>query len=75
MIHSALDGNWPRARELHNKLLPLMEINFIESSPIPVKTALAMMQLIDENFRLPLVPLSTKNRPLLQKVLADLDLI
>jgi len=75
MIHSALDGNWQQALELHNKLLPLMEINFIESSPIPVKTALAMMKLIDENFRLPLVPLSTKNRPLLQKVLADLDLI
>jgi 4-hydroxy-tetrahydrodipicolinate synthase len=75
MIHNALDDNWSRALELHNKLLPLMEINFIESSPIPVKTALAMMKLIDENFRLPLVPLSSKNRPMLQKVLADLDLI
>jgi 4-hydroxy-tetrahydrodipicolinate synthase len=75
MIHNALDDNWSRALELHNKLLPLMEINFIESSPIPVKTALAMMKLIDENFRLPLVPLSSKNRPLLQKVLVELGLV
>src|SRR5204863_4865927 len=56
MIDAALSGNWSEARELHYRLLPLMEINFIESSPGPVKAALAMMGLIEETFRLPLGP-------------------
>jgi len=43
-----------KALELHNTLLPLMNINFIESNPIPVKTALAMMGMIEESFRLPM---------------------
>jgi len=46
-----LRGRWDEARELHYRLLPLMEVNFIESSPGPVKAALAMMGLIEENFR------------------------
>jgi 4-hydroxy-tetrahydrodipicolinate synthase len=75
MIHSALDGNWQKAREMHTKLLPLMEINFIETNPIPVKTALAMMGLIEDNFRLPLVKMAEQNRVRLQSVLAELHLL
>jgi 4-hydroxy-tetrahydrodipicolinate synthase len=75
MVDRALDGNWDEARELHYRLLALMEVNFIESSPGPVKAALAMMNLIGENFRLPLVPIQEKSRARLREVLAELGLV
>src|SRR5437762_416949 len=60
-IDAALEGNLAKARELHYKLLPLMNVNFIESNPIPVKAALAMMGLIEENYRLPLLRITPAN--------------
>lgn len=75
MIHLALEGNFSEARSLHYKLLDLMNINFIESNPIPVKTALSMMGIIEESFRLPLVAMEDKNRPALEKVLKELGLV
>lgn len=75
LCQAALDGNWERARELHFKLLDLMNINFIESNPIPVKTALSMMGKIEESFRLPLVPIEGKNRSMVEKCLKGLGLI
>jgi 4-hydroxy-tetrahydrodipicolinate synthase len=75
LVRACLMGNWAKARELHNKLLPLMNANFIESSPIPVKAALAMMGMIEEAYRLPLVPISQKNREKLRSILADLKLV
>lgn len=71
----ALSGKWNEARELHFRLLPLMEVNFIESNPGPVKAALAMLGVIEENYRLPLVPLQEKSRARVQEVLADLGLL
>src|SRR6266850_5087731 len=75
LVELALEGKWDEARALHYRLLPLMETNFIESSPGPVKAALAMMGLIEENFRLPLVPIQPKSRARLQEVLSDLGLL
>jgi len=75
MIWHALEGNWEQARELHYRLLPLMEANFIESNPIPVKTGLAMMGRIKERFRLPLVEMSPGNRSKLQAVMQELGLV
>ena len=75
LCQSALAGNWKKAQELHLRLLPLMDINFIESNPIPVKTALSMMGLIEESFRLPLVPMESQNKPKLKKCLQTLGLI
>lgn len=75
MVNLALDGDWDAARELHYKLLPLMDANFIESSPGPVKAALALMNLIEENFRLPLVPVEEKTRERLREVLTPLGLL
>lgn len=75
MIHLAMDGDWSSARAIHNQLLPLMEINFIESNPIPVKTAMAMMGLIEENFRLPLCSMSPVNRIKLETLLHDIGII
>src|SRR6266581_325440 len=62
LIDASLEGNHARARELHYKLLPLMNANFIESNPIPVKAALAAMGMIEEMYRLPLVKISESNR-------------
>jgi 4-hydroxy-tetrahydrodipicolinate synthase len=75
MINFALEGNWEAARFLHYRLLPLMETNFIESSPGPVKAALAMMGMIEENFRLPLVPVQEKSRIRIREVLLELGLL
>ena len=75
MTELALAGNWTEARALHYRLLPLMEINFIESSPGPVKAAMAMMGLLEENFRLPLVPIQEKSRAQVRAVLAELGVM
>ena len=75
MVDLALAGKWDEARELHYRLLPLMETNFIESSPGPVKAGLAMMNLIDENYRLPLVRIQQSSRARLRDVMAELGLL
>src|SRR5213082_565891 len=75
MANLALEGKWTAARELHYRLLPLMEVNFIESSPGPVKGAMAMMGLLEENFRLPLVPITEKSRARIREVIAELGLL
>jgi 4-hydroxy-tetrahydrodipicolinate synthase len=75
MVELALSGEWAQARALHYRLLPLMEVNFIESSPGPVKAALAMMNLLEEQFRLPLVPVSEKSRERVREVLMELGLL
>jgi 4-hydroxy-tetrahydrodipicolinate synthase len=72
---ACLDGRWDEARVLNRRLYPLMKINFVESSPIPVKAALAMMGKIQEVYRLPLVPISDAGRKKLKAVLSDLALI
>jgi len=75
MVDLALAGQWAEARELHYRLLPLMEVNFVESSPGPVKAALAMMGLIEEHYRLPLVPIQDTSRARLREVLSELGLL
>jgi 4-hydroxy-tetrahydrodipicolinate synthase len=74
MTELALEGNWSEARAVHYRILPLMEINFIESSPGPVKAVMAMMGLLEENFRLPLVPIQEQSRTRIREVLAELGL-
>ena len=71
----ALAGQWDEARALHYKLLPLMEGNFIESSPGPVKAGLALMGLIEENLRLPLVPVQEKTRARMREILSEIGLL
>jgi len=75
MVTLALAGEWAEAQKLHYRLLPLMEANFIESSPGPVKAALSMMNLIEENLRLPLVPVGEKTRARLREVLGEIGLL
>ncbi len=71
MTDLALAGDWTAARALHYKLLPLMEGNFIESNPGPVKAALAIMGLLEEQFRLPLVPVQESTRARLKEILGQ----
>jgi len=75
MVEAALGGEWMKARELHYRLLPLMEINFIESSPGPVKAAMRMMNLLEENFRLPLVPITNESCAKIRACLMELGLL
>jgi 4-hydroxy-tetrahydrodipicolinate synthase len=75
MVDTALEGNWNRARALHYVLLPLMDVNFIESSPGPVKAAMALMGLLEENLRLPLVPVTEKTRERVREVISELGLL
>ena len=75
LVRLLLDGKYDEARKLNSRLLPLMLVNFIETSPIPVKAALAMMGMIEEVYRLPLVPLKAENRAKLEKVLAAQGLL
>jgi 4-hydroxy-tetrahydrodipicolinate synthase len=75
MTRAALSDDWSTARSIHRKYLPLMQANFIESSPLPVKAALAMMGRIEENYRLPLLPMRRDTRSKLQKIVMEVGLI
>jgi 4-hydroxy-tetrahydrodipicolinate synthase len=75
MVELAERGDFAGARHAHNALLPLMQINFVESSPIPVKNAMAAMGLLEENYRLPLVPPRPASRERILAVLAELKLV
>ena len=69
MVSAALKGNYEEARTLHFKLTPLFSALFLETNPIPVKAALAMMGKMSEEVRLPLTPLADEYRPKLQEAL------
>ncbi len=73
LVEACLAGNWETAREIHYKFLALMEANFIESSPAPVKFVMKEMGLLEEKLRLPLVPITESSREKLQTVLAKLQ--
>ncbi len=75
MVRAALAGDFSSARELHYKLLALMNANFIETNPIPAKAALAMMGLIGEHYRLPMVPITDASRKTLRADLIALELL
>jgi len=71
----AVRGDYPGAREIHRRYHPLMEVNFAESNPIPVKAALAEMGLLEPVWRLPLVPPKAENQARIRAVLESLRLV
>ena len=75
MTRAALANDWQTARTMHRKYLPLMQANFIESNPLPVKAVLAMMGKIQEVYRLPLLPMRRDTRSKLQKIATDVGLL
>jgi 4-hydroxy-tetrahydrodipicolinate synthase len=75
MTHAALAGDWKLARELHLKLFPLSRAMFIETNPIPVKETMALMGMIEPEFRLPMCRMSEANRTRLRAVLEPYGLV
>jgi len=75
MTRAALNNDWTTARAIHRKYLPLMQANFVESNPLPVKATLAMMGRIEEVYRLPLLPMRRDTRSKLQKIATDAGLV
>ena len=73
MVEKALGGAWTAARRIHYKILPLMEANFTEASPAPCKFVMKEMDLLEENLRLPLVPVTETTRKKLREVLKGLE--
>jgi 4-hydroxy-tetrahydrodipicolinate synthase len=75
MARAALANDWEKARKLQKKYLPLMQANFLESNPIPVKTVLAMMGKVEENFRLPMLPAKKETKAKLEKIAVEAGLL
>jgi len=75
LTRAALEGDFQTAREIHRRYHALMEINFVESNPIPVKTAMAEMGLLEAVWRLPLVPPKMENRERIRAVLESVELV
>lgn len=75
VIELAEAGDFSASRRLHGWLLPFLQVNFCEANPIPVKAAMAAMGLIEETYRLPLVPPSAAARDKIMKVLQELKLL
>jgi 4-hydroxy-tetrahydrodipicolinate synthase len=75
MVEAAERGDFAAARAIHERIMPLMQINFIESSPGPVKSAMATMGLLEETYRLPLVPPRPESKEKINRVLKDLGLL
>jgi 4-hydroxy-tetrahydrodipicolinate synthase len=73
MVEKALAGAWTAARKIHYKILALMEANFIEASPAPCKFVMKEMHLLEENLRLPLVPVTEAARKKLREILKELN--
>jgi 4-hydroxy-tetrahydrodipicolinate synthase len=69
MTHAALAGDWKLARDLHLRLFPLCRAMFIETNPIPVKEAMAMLGMIEPEYRLPMCRMSDANRQRLRSIL------
>jgi 4-hydroxy-tetrahydrodipicolinate synthase len=75
LIQRALANDFAGARQLQRQYLPLMEVNFVESNPIPVKAAMALMGLLEPVWRLPLCPPNPANLTKIEKVLEALALL
>ena len=74
LVELAEGGNFAEARALHQRLFPLMQINFIESNPIPVKSAMASLGLLEEVYRLPMVPPRPASKQRIDAVLQSLGM-
>jgi 4-hydroxy-tetrahydrodipicolinate synthase len=74
MVELAARNDFAAARAIHRRLFPLMQVNFVESNPIPVKSAMASMGLLEEVFRLPMVPPREASRARIRSVLEALHL-
>ncbi|MBS1816497.1 MAG: 4-hydroxy-tetrahydrodipicolinate synthase [Acidobacteria bacterium] len=74
MVEAALRGDFAAARAVHHRIAPLMVVNFVEANPVPVKSAMAMMGLLEEQYRLPMCPPTAASKEKIRRVLQDLQL-
>ena len=75
MVEAAERNDFAAARAVHARIMPLLQINFVESNPVPVKAAMAAMGLLEEVYRLPMVPPRPESREKILRVLNDLRLV
>ncbi len=75
MTAAALKNDWTQARKILRQYLPLMQANFIESNPMPVKAVLAMMGKLEEVYRLPMVPMKADTRAKLQQIATEVGVL
>jgi 4-hydroxy-tetrahydrodipicolinate synthase len=75
MVEAAERDDFAAARAVHARIMPLMQINFVESNPVPVKAAMAAMGLLEEVYRLPMVPPRPESREKILRVLNELRLV
>ena len=75
MVETALRGDFAAARTVHNRILPIMQVNFVEANPVPVKSAMAMMGLLEESYRLPMCPPLPASKERIRRVLQDARLL
>ena len=75
MVEAADRGDFAAARAIHARIMPLMQVNFIEANPIPVKAAMAAMGLLEEIYRLPMCAPKAESREKVVRVLKALDLL
>jgi 4-hydroxy-tetrahydrodipicolinate synthase len=75
MVEAAERNDFAAARRIHARILPLMQVNFVESNPIPVKAAMAALGLLEESYRLPMVPPRQASREKIISVLRELGLL
>jgi 4-hydroxy-tetrahydrodipicolinate synthase len=75
MVEAAERGDFAAARAIHTRIMPLMQINFIEANPVPVKAAMAAMGLLEESYRLPMCPPRPESMEKIVRVLKELDLL
>ena len=75
MVEAAERNSFAAARAIHAHILPLMQVNFIEANPVPVKAAMAAMGLLEEIYRLPMVSPKAESKEKIVRVLKDLNLV
>ncbi len=75
MVEAAERGDFAAARSIHHHIMPLMQVNFVEANPIPVKAAMAAMGLLEEAYRLPMCPPQAASREKILHVLKELGLL
>lgn len=75
MVEAGLRGDFSAARAVHNRIMPLMQVNFVEANPVPVKAAMAAMGLLDEVYRLPMCAPTTTSRDKITRVLKEMQLL
>jgi 4-hydroxy-tetrahydrodipicolinate synthase len=75
MVEAAERGDFAAARAVHDRIMPLMQVNFVEANPVPVKAAMAAMGLLGEHYRLPMCPPQAASKEKIVRVLKELEIL